>query len=72
MNWLSYLNGSLYISVELSGFTGTETRGQLIFLLYDETPTLSTINVLVLIIGASDIATIPAASIRRHYSGSPV
>lgn len=85
MNWLSYLNGSLYISVELSGFTGTETRGQLDFsaLLsalawpgvlargtlamfnYDETPTLSTINVPVLIIvGASDIATIPAASIR--------
>jgi len=26
---LSYLNGSLYISVEISGFTGTETRGQL-------------------------------------------
>jgi len=85
MNWLSYLNGSLYISVELSGFTGTETRGQLDFsaLLsalgwpavlargtlamfdYDETRTLSTINVPVLIVvGASDIATIPAASIR--------
>jgi len=31
MNWLSYLNGSLHISVELSGFTGTETRGQLDF-----------------------------------------
>jgi len=30
MNWLSYLNGSLHI-VELSGFTGTETRGQLDF-----------------------------------------
>jgi len=29
MTWLSYLNGSLYISVEISGFTGTETRGQL-------------------------------------------
>ncbi|WP_375478788.1 hypothetical protein [uncultured Nostoc sp.] len=25
MTWLSYLNGSLYITVELSGFTGTET-----------------------------------------------
>lgn len=31
MTWLSYFNGSLYISVELSGFTGTETRGQLNF-----------------------------------------
>jgi pimeloyl-ACP methyl ester carboxylesterase len=31
MTWLSYLNGSLYISVELSGFTGGETRGQLSF-----------------------------------------
>ncbi|MBE9206450.1 alpha/beta hydrolase [Nostoc sp. LEGE 06077] len=31
MTWLSYLNGLLYISVELSGFTGTETRGQLNF-----------------------------------------
>lgn len=31
MTWLSYLNGSLYITVELSGFTGTETRGQLNF-----------------------------------------
>ena len=31
MTWLSYLNGSLYISVELSGFTGDETRGQLSF-----------------------------------------
>lgn len=85
MNWLSYLNGSLYISVEVSGFTGKETRGQLNFsaLLsakgwpavlargtlamfnYDETETLSTINVPVLIVvGASDIATVPAASIR--------
>ena len=87
MNWLSYLNGSLYISVELSGFTGTETRGQLDFsaLLsakgwpavlargtlamfnFDETATLSTINVPVLIVvGASDIATVPAASIRMN------
>ena len=31
MTWLSYLNGLLYINVELSGFTGTETRGQLNF-----------------------------------------
>ncbi|BAY12156.1 alpha/beta hydrolase fold protein [Calothrix sp. NIES-2098] len=31
MTWLSYLNGSLYITVELSGFTGRETRGQLNF-----------------------------------------
>lgn len=82
MNWLSYLNGSLYINVELSGFTGTETRGQLNFsaLLsalgwpavlargtlamfnYDETRTLSTINVPVLVVvGSRDIATIPAA-----------
>lgn len=85
MNWLSYLNGSLYINVELSGFTGNETRGQLNFAAlssalgwpavlargtlamfnYDETQTLSAINVPVLIIvGASDIATVPAASIR--------
>jgi len=31
MTWLSYLNGLLYISVEVSGFTGKETRGQLDF-----------------------------------------
>lgn len=31
MTWLSYLNGTLHISVELSGFTGKETRGQLEF-----------------------------------------
>ncbi len=83
MNWLSYLNGSLYISVELSGFTGFETRGQLDFsaLLsakgwpgvlargtlamfnYDETRTLATINIpVLLIVGDSDIATVPAAS----------
>lgn len=83
MTWLSYLNGSLYISVELSGFTGTETRGQLDFsaLLsalgspgvlargtlamfnFEETATLSTINVpCLVVVGASDIATIPAAS----------
>lgn len=87
MNWLSYLNGSLYISVELSGFTGTETRGQLDFSAqlsakgwpavlargtlamfnYDETRTLSTINVPVLVVvGASDIATVPAASRRMR------
>lgn len=85
MNWLSYLNGSLYISVELSGFTGTETRGQLDFsallsakgwpavlargtlamLNFNETRTLSTINVpSLVVVGASDIATVPAASIR--------
>jgi len=85
MNWLSYLNGLLHINVELSGFTGTETRGQLDFSAlssalawpavlargtlamfnYDETRTLSTVNVPVLIVvGASDIATIPPASIR--------
>ena len=84
MNWLSYLNGSLYTSVELSGFTGTETRGQLDFsallsakgqpavlargtlamLNYDETATLATINVpSLIVVGASDIATIPAASV---------
>lgn len=85
MNWLSYLNGSLYISVEISGFTGKETRGQLNFsailsalgwpavlargtlamFKFDETPTLSKINVpSLIIVGNSDIATIPAASIR--------
>lgn len=87
MTWLSYFNGSLYISVELSGFTGRETRGQLNFagLLsalgspgvlargtlamfnYDETQTLSKINVPVLVIvGSQDIATIPAASMRMQ------
>jgi pimeloyl-ACP methyl ester carboxylesterase len=85
MTWLSYLNGSLHISVELSGFTGTETRGQLDFsallsalgspgvlargtlamFKYDETATLPIINVpVLLIVGASDIATKPTASIR--------
>ena len=85
MTWLSYLNGSLHISVELSGFKGTETRGQLDFsaLLsalgcpavlargtlamfnFDETATLPTIDVpVLLIVGTSDIATRPAASIR--------
>jgi pimeloyl-ACP methyl ester carboxylesterase len=85
MTWLSYLNGSLHISVELSGFKGTETRGQLEFsallsalgspgvlargtlamFKYEETATLSTINVpVLLIVGASDIATKPGASIR--------
>lgn len=87
MTWLSYLNGTLYISVEISGFTGTETRGQLDFsaLLsafaspavlargtlgmfnYDETQTLPTVNVPVLLIcGASDIATTPPASVRMN------
>jgi pimeloyl-ACP methyl ester carboxylesterase len=85
MTWLSYLNGSLHISVELSGFKGTETRGQLDFsallsalgspgvlargtlamFKYDETATLLRIDVpVLLIVGASDIATKPAASIR--------
>jgi pimeloyl-ACP methyl ester carboxylesterase len=85
MTWLSYLNGLLYVSVELSGFTGTETRGQLEFstllsalaspavlargtlamFKYNETPTLSTIEIpVLLVVGASDIATRPAASIR--------
>ncbi|WP_242064796.1 alpha/beta fold hydrolase [Nostoc sp. FACHB-133] len=85
MTWLSYLNGSLYISVELSGFTGTETRGQLNFAAFlsalgspgvlargtlamfkfDEAQTLATINVPVLVMcGASDIATKPVASDR--------
>jgi pimeloyl-ACP methyl ester carboxylesterase len=75
----------VYISVELSGFTGTETRGQLNFagflsalgspnvlargtlamLKYDETMTLPMVNVPVLIVcGASDIATKPVASDR--------
>jgi pimeloyl-ACP methyl ester carboxylesterase len=85
MSWLSYCNGSLYISVEISGFTGTETRGQLNFAAllsalgspgvlargtlamfkFDETQTLATINVPVLVVcGASDIATRPVASDR--------
>lgn len=85
MTWLSYFNGSLHISVELSGFKGSETRGQLDFsallsalgspgvlargtlamLKYEETATLSTIHVpVLLIVGASDIATKPAASLR--------
>ena len=85
MTWLSYLNGSLYISVELSGFKGTETRGQLNFAAflsalgapgvlargtlamfnYDETNTLPTVKVPVLVVcGASDIATRPVASVR--------
>ena len=85
MTWLSYLNGSLYITVELSGYTRTETRRQLRFagLLsalgspgvlargtlamfnFDETDTLATINVPVLVVcGASDIATKPVASDR--------
>ncbi|MFE1748585.1 alpha/beta fold hydrolase [Coleofasciculus sp. H7-2] len=85
MTWLSYLNGSLYISVEISGFKGTETRGQLDFAAFlstlgspgvlargtlamfnfEETRTLSTINVPVLVVcGATDIATKPVASDR--------
>lgn len=85
MTWLSYLNGSLYISVELSGFTGGETRGQLSFagllsalgspgvlargtlgmFKFDETATLATIHVPVLVVcGDVDIATKPVASER--------
>lgn len=85
LTWLSYFNGSLHISVELSGYTGKETRGQLEFSTFlsalgkpavlargtlamfnfDETATLSAINVpVLLVVGASDIATRPAASIR--------
>ncbi len=30
-SWLSYLNGSVLLTTEISGFTGTETRGQLNF-----------------------------------------
>lgn len=87
MTWLSYLNGLLYISVELSGFTGTETRGQLNFAAllsafgspgvlargtlgmfhYDETRTLATINIPVLVVsGVADIATLPQASARMN------
>ena len=87
MTWLSYLNGSLHISVELSGFKGTETRGQLEFsallsalgspgvlargtlamFKFDETATLPGINVpVLLVVGASDIATQPAASMRMR------
>jgi pimeloyl-ACP methyl ester carboxylesterase len=29
MNWLSYLNGSMHLMLALTGFAGTETRGQL-------------------------------------------
>ncbi len=31
MNWLSYLNGSQIVGTALTGFTGSETRGQLDF-----------------------------------------
>lgn len=85
LNWLSYLNGMLYVSTELSGFTGSQTRGQLNFATllsaksrpgvvargtlamfdFDETSTLSQINVpVLLIVGDSDRATVPGASIR--------
>ena len=30
-SWLNYLNGTVLLTTELSGFTGTETRGQLNF-----------------------------------------
>lgn len=85
MNWLSYLNGMLYITTALSGFTGSETRGQLHFATllsakswpgvvargtlamfdFDETATLATINIpVLLIVGNCDRATVPGASIR--------
>lgn len=87
MNWLNYLNGSQIVSMWLSGFTGTETRGQLNFstLLslhgspavlargtlamfdYDATQTLATIQVpVLLVVGASDIVTVPASSRYMH------
>lgn len=31
LSWLSYLNGSTLLTTKISGFTGTETRGQLNF-----------------------------------------
>lgn len=31
LSWLSFLNGSTLLTTEISGFTGTETRGQLTF-----------------------------------------
>lgn len=85
MSGLSYLNGSMHITTEISGFTGKETRGQLNFstllglhgspgilargmlamLNFNETATLPTINIPVLVIvGKTDIATVPAASRR--------
>ncbi len=88
LTWLSYFNGSMHITVELSGYTGKETRGQLEFSAFlsaflsalgrpgvlvrgtlamfnfNETAALSTINFpVLLVVGASDIATRPAASI---------
>ncbi|MBD2103276.1 alpha/beta fold hydrolase [Leptolyngbya sp. FACHB-261] len=85
MNWLNYLNGTLHLSMWLSGFRGTETRGQLNFstllslhgspavlargtlamLDYEAMATLPKIQIPVLIIvGDSDIVTVPAASKR--------
>ncbi|WP_013334296.1 alpha/beta fold hydrolase [Gloeothece verrucosa] len=85
MSLLSYLNGMMYLTTELSGFTGHETRGQLDFstrlgLLaspgvlargvlamfnFDETETLSTIELPVLVIaGESDISTLKSANRR--------
>jgi len=85
MNWLSYLNGMLSVSTALSGFTGSETRGQLHFATFlaakswpgvvargtlamfdfEETATLATINIpVLLIVGNCDRATVPGASIR--------
>jgi pimeloyl-ACP methyl ester carboxylesterase len=83
MNWLSYFNGSAHLASILTGFAGSETRGQLDFatrftplaspavqarntlamLQFDETATLPTINVPVLVlVGHLDRITIPEAS----------
>lgn len=85
MSALSYLNGMMYLTTELSGFTGRETRGQLDFstrlgllaspgvlargviamLNFDETQTLPTIDLPVLVIaGESDISTLKSANHR--------
>jgi pimeloyl-ACP methyl ester carboxylesterase len=82
---LSYLNGSMYLTTEISGFTGRETRGQLDFstrlallaspgvlargvlamFKFDETRTLPSIHIPVLVIaGRSDIATLLSANRR--------
>lgn len=82
---LSYLNGSMYLTTEISGFTGRETRGQLDFstrlgllaspgvlargvlamFKFDETQTLPSIHIPVLVIaGRSDIATLLSANRR--------
>ncbi len=89
MNWLNYFNGSQLVGMWLSGFTGTETRGQLNFstllslygspavlargtlamLAYDATETLAHIQVPVqIIVGASDIVTVPPTSHYMHQA----